>query len=56
MDRARTEAFARLLASIDGSVVTRRTTVTEDEKGVTVTVTALCEENIGQSIPFTAEQ
>ncbi|MGN1473986.1 MAG: sporulation protein YqfD [Eubacteriales bacterium] len=56
VDRARTEAFSRLLASIDGSVVTRRTTVTEDEKGVTVTVTALCEENIAQSIPFTAEQ
>lgn len=55
VERARNEAFVRLLDSFDGDIVTRRTVVTEDERGVTVTVTALCEENIAQSVPFTVE-
>ena len=52
---AEEEAFGLLFSESDSELVSKRFICNYDDDSLTLTLFAVCEENIARSLPFTAE-
>jgi hypothetical protein len=52
---AEAEAYRKLFSEADAEIVSKRLVFESTEKGVNLTLFAVCEENITDELPFMAE-